>query len=144
RHPLRHRLEVVDRLGRLDLDDADQLPPALLQDQIGIPGRRAAAHRRRLLVAGVDCDVELSLVLRLEQANDPIVLELLAHGPHEDWAQYNLRREGLDDARTAEIPEITRKRAENIARVDDQPRQFRAPDRALNLDRPHSEADNDL
>jgi hypothetical protein len=27
----------------------------------------------------------------LKQADDAIVLELLSHGPYEDWAQYNLR-----------------------------------------------------
>ena len=69
------------------------------------PGTRATAlsrHRHRLLVAGIDGDVELSLVFRLEQANDPIVLELLANGPHEDGAQQNLRKRvqtGLNIAR---------------------------------------------
>ena len=37
------------------------------------------------------------LVFRLQQANDPIVLELLAHGPHEDWAQNHLRREYIKE-----------------------------------------------
>ena len=38
-------------------------------------------------MAGVDGDLEFSLVFRLKQANDPVVLELLADGPHEDGAQ---------------------------------------------------------
>ena len=107
-HPLRHRLEVVDRLGGLHLDDAHDLAAALLQDEVRIPGRRSRPDGGRLFVADVDGDVELSLVLRLQQANDPIVLELLADRPHEDGAQYNLRREGLDDATTANIPESAR------------------------------------
>jgi hypothetical protein len=37
--------------------------------------------------ARIDADFKLSLVFRLQQANDLIVLELLADGPHEDWAQ---------------------------------------------------------
>ena len=80
------------------------LAAALLKDEVRVPGQRTRPDGRRLLVADVDGDVELSLVLRLEQANDPIVLELLADRPHEDGAQYNLRREGLDDATTANIP----------------------------------------
>ena len=40
--PLRHRLEVVHRLGGLHLDDARQAAPTLggVQDQVGIPRRR--------------------------------------------------------------------------------------------------------
>jgi hypothetical protein len=38
-------------------------------------------------MAGVDRDLEFSLVFRLKQANDPVVLELLADRPHEDGAQ---------------------------------------------------------
>src|SRR5207253_4082731 len=33
-----------------------------------------------------DCDVEFSLIFRLKQANDAVVLELLPDRPHEDWA----------------------------------------------------------
>src|SRR5438045_5088794 len=85
RHPLRHRFEMIDRLDRLDLHDAKQLPAALaLQHEIGVPGGRSA-HGRRLLVPRVDRHVELSLIFRLEQANDAVVLELLSDRPHEDW-----------------------------------------------------------
>jgi hypothetical protein len=89
RCPLRHRLEVIDRLGRLDLDDAQQFPPALvrLQNQIRIPEGRSGTDPRRLFGSRIDGDVELSLILRLQQSDDPIVLELLADGPHEDGAQ---------------------------------------------------------
>ena len=44
---------------------------------------------------------ELSLVFRLKQANHPIVLELLADGPHEDWAQDHLRREYMTKQATS-------------------------------------------
>jgi CheY-like chemotaxis protein len=86
RRPLRHRLEVVDRLGGLYLNDAQQLPsPFALQDEIGKP-RRRSTDRRGLLIAGVDGDVELSLIFRLKQADDAVVLELLPDWPDEDWA----------------------------------------------------------
>jgi hypothetical protein len=34
----------------------------------------------------------------LQQPNDPIVLELLADRPHEDWAQDHLRREYIQES----------------------------------------------
>ena len=86
RHPLRHRFEMIDRLDRLDLDDAEQLAAALaLQHEIRVP-RGWAAHWRRLLVPWVDRDFRFSLIFRLKQANDAVVLELLSDRPHEDWA----------------------------------------------------------
>src|SRR4029077_7097120 len=86
RHPLRHRFEMVDRLDRLDLDDAEQLAAALaLQHEIRVP-RGRSPHWRRLLVAWVDRDFGFSLIFRLKQANDAVVLELLSDRPHEDWA----------------------------------------------------------
>ncbi len=83
----------TDSVG-LDLDDTQQFATALLrlEHEVGKPRGAIVPDRHRLLVAGIDRDLELSLVLRLQQANHPIVLELLADGPHEDWAQYNLRR----------------------------------------------------
>src|SRR5688572_29796752 len=92
--PLRHRLELVHRFRRLDLDNSQKATTLFgrLQDEVRKPWRRTA-HRRGLLVAGVDGDFELSLVFRLKEANDAVVLELLADGPHEDRAQHNLRRE---------------------------------------------------
>jgi CheY-like chemotaxis protein len=77
---------VVDRLGGFYLNDSQQLPSALvLQDQIGKP-RRRSTNRGGLLTAGVDGDVELSLIFRLKQADDAVVLELLPDWPDEDWA----------------------------------------------------------
>jgi len=86
RRPLRHRLEVVDRLGGFYLNDTEQPPSTFaLQDEIGKP-RRRSADRRGLFIAGVDGDVELSLIFRLKQADDAVVLELLPDWPDEDWA----------------------------------------------------------
>jgi hypothetical protein len=89
RRPLRHRLEVVDRFRGLYLDGAQELSPAIrrLEDQVWIPRRCSHNYRDGLLLTGVDGNFELSLVFRLKQANHPIVLQLLANGPHEDGAQ---------------------------------------------------------
>src|SRR5215216_1692907 len=77
---------MVDRLNRLDLDNAEELFATLaLQNEIGVP-RRRSADRRRLLGPRVDGDLGFSLIFRLEQANDAVVLELLPDRPHEDWA----------------------------------------------------------
>ncbi len=89
RRPLRHRLEVVHGLGSLHLDYAGQAAPTLggVQDQVRIPRRGRRSDRRSLFVSGIDGNLELPLVLGLQQADHPIVLELLADGPHEDGAQ---------------------------------------------------------
>ena len=47
--------------------------------------------RRRLLVSGIDRYFEFSLIFRLQQANDPVVLELFAHRPDKDGTQQALR-----------------------------------------------------
>ena len=84
--PLRHRLEVIDRFGGFYLNDAQQLPaPFTLQHKIWKPGWWST-DRGGLLIAGVDGDVELSLIFRLQQADDAVVLELLPDWPDEDWA----------------------------------------------------------
>jgi predicted CoA-binding protein len=70
-----------------------------LQNQIGVRRRGPRPDGNRLLIAEIDPDIEFSLVFRLQKANHPIVLELLADGPHEDWAQQNLR-----NARTVRNP----------------------------------------
>jgi CheY-like chemotaxis protein len=63
-----------------------------LKNEIGIDGRGSHTDRSRLFRPDVHADVELSLVFRLQKPNDPVVLELLADGPHENWhkpAEYN-------------------------------------------------------
>jgi hypothetical protein len=96
RRPLRHRLEVVDGFDCFHLDNAEQLTVSFrgVKDEVRVPRRRTDRHRRSLLVTRIDRDVELSLVFRLKQTNDPIVLELLADRPHEYWAQTTPPRGG--------------------------------------------------
>jgi CheY-like chemotaxis protein len=86
RRPLRHRLEVINRLGCLYFNDAQQPSSTLaMQDEIRVP-RLRSPDRRGLFTAGVNGDVELSLIFRLKQADDAVVLELLPDRPDEDWA----------------------------------------------------------
>jgi hypothetical protein len=83
--PLRHGLEVVYRLGALDLDESREFPSGG-NHQIGIERPRTNLDRRHLLVADVDGDLHLLfLVFRLKESNEAIVLELLANGPNEYW-----------------------------------------------------------
>lgn len=96
RCPLRHGFEIVDRFGGLDLHHPQQAVCSIvgLKNEVRIPRRGSGSYGHGLLVAGIDADFELSLVFRLKKANDPIVLELLADGPHEDGAQRNLQKAG--------------------------------------------------
>src|SRR5687767_1832832 len=66
-----------------------------MEDQIGIPRRRPRPNGSDLLLPGIDRDVVLPLVLRLQQANHPIMLELLAHRPHEDGAHRTSESRGI-------------------------------------------------
>jgi len=86
--PLRHRLEVVHRLGALDLDESREFPSGG-DHQIRIERARANLDGRGLLVADVDGDLRLLfLVFRLKESDEAIVLELLANGPNEDWRHW--------------------------------------------------------
>jgi CheY-like chemotaxis protein len=77
---------MVDGLSRFHLDDAEQLPsPFVLKHEVRIPGGRSP-YSRGLLITRIDCDVKLSLIFRLKQANDAVVLQLLPDWPDEDWA----------------------------------------------------------
>jgi hypothetical protein len=49
-------------------------------------GRRPDANGGVLLMSGVDSDVEATAKLGLQQADYPVVLELLADRPYEDGA----------------------------------------------------------
>ena len=82
-HPLRHRLEVVDRFAALDLDEPGQFLAAG-QHEIGKQGQGANLDRSDLLIADIDGHVELPLVFRLEVPNQAIVFELFANGPDKD------------------------------------------------------------
>ena len=92
--PLRQRLEMVDRLPRLDLDDALQPVAALLRGQHEVRKHRrgTGADGRVLLVAGVHARFVLAPPFGLQQANNAVVLELLADRPHEDRAHQRLQR----------------------------------------------------
>ena len=81
--PLGHRLELVYRLGGLDLDHALQFLASTrgCQDKIGKLRVRADPDGHRLLGPGIDRDGEFPLVTRLKQADHPVVLELFADGP---------------------------------------------------------------
>lgn len=83
-HPLGQGFQMIDRLRRLDLDHPEELSAALgrLKDKVGKNGRVSRGHRDRLYGARIDARFEFSLELRLQQTDDPVVLELLADGPH--------------------------------------------------------------
>jgi CheY-like chemotaxis protein len=84
--PLRHRLQVIDGLSRFHLDNAQQLAATFaLEHEVRIP-RGRSPYRRGLLAARVDGDVKFSLIFRLQQANDAVVLELLPDWPDQYWA----------------------------------------------------------
>ena len=86
--PLRERLQMVDRLSGLDFDDRlDPLATLLrVEHEVGIDRRRTTADRGVLLGSGVHLRLIPAPALRLEEADDPIVLELFADGPDQDGA----------------------------------------------------------
>ena len=87
--PLRERFEMVDRFARFDLDNDLQLVAALgrHQKQIRIQRRRSAPDGGVLLVPGVYGRLVPAAKLRLKQADDAVMLELLSDRPHENRAQ---------------------------------------------------------
>ena len=88
--PLRHRLEVIDRFGGLDLDRSHQLlaPIDGRQHQVGKNLHLADAHRNRLILADIRHDVVLALELDLQETDDTVVLELFANRPDQNWAHF--------------------------------------------------------
>src|SRR5712691_3783638 len=77
---------MIDRLSRLDFDDAEQLAASLaVQHEIRVP-RGRTPYRRGLFIPQIDRDFEFSLIFRLKEANDAVVLELLPDRPDENWA----------------------------------------------------------
>jgi hypothetical protein len=83
--PLRERFKVVDRLACLDFDDRLQAMSALggRQQDVRKHRDRSAPDWRRLLSPDIDADFVPASELCLQQANNPIVLELFTNGPHE-------------------------------------------------------------
>jgi hypothetical protein len=87
RHPLSQGFEVVHRFDRLDLDDCLDLAPLLRgEDHVGIDGGGAGAYRGVLLGSRVDSRIETTAKLCMEEADDAVVLQLLADRPDEDGA----------------------------------------------------------
>jgi hypothetical protein len=84
--PLVGRLEVVDRLHGLDLDDALHAPGRLCrgEHEVGKMDGLSDLQRGAALVADVGVDQEAALPLLLQQADYPVVLELFANGSDED------------------------------------------------------------
>jgi len=62
-----------------------------MEHQIGIPGQLPYRNGGGLFVAWIDRNLEFSSIFRLQEANDPIVLELLTNRAEENWAQRDLR-----------------------------------------------------
>lgn len=86
--PLREGLEMVNRFSSLDFDDClySTAPFGRCKDEVGIDGRCTGSNRHILLGTWVDARFVAAPVPGLEQAYDPVVLELFADWPHEDWA----------------------------------------------------------
>ena len=57
-----------------------------LEDDVGIQRRGPATHGNILLSAGIDARLVAAAILGLQQANDPVVFELLADRPHQNRA----------------------------------------------------------
>jgi hypothetical protein len=85
--PLRHRFKVVHRFRRLDLNHPlEPAPPVRGQEHdVGIIRRGAAPDGCILLLTRVDANLVAATETVLEQADNAIVLELLANRPHKDW-----------------------------------------------------------
>ncbi len=84
--PLRHRLEVVDRLAGLDFDDAFELPGPSWNREHEVWAHHHARHLdgRRLVGADVDGHFEPPAPPRRQVLNHAVVLKLLAYGAQEN------------------------------------------------------------
>ena len=92
--PLSHGFEVIDRLGRLDLDRSHQpvRPIGRRKHEIRKDLHRPDFDRYGLRFADVGYYLALALQAHLEESDDAVVLELLAHGADEDGAHWTSRR----------------------------------------------------
>jgi hypothetical protein len=86
--PLCARFEVVDRLGRFDLDGTHELPASIGrgQDQVRKYLQLADFDRCALVLADVRGHVVPPLQLHLKEPDYAIVFELLANWTNEDRA----------------------------------------------------------
>ena len=95
--PLRHRFQMIDRFGRFHLDRSHQLVPAIGggQDQIGKDLHLADSHRRSLILPDIGDHVVPALEPDLQEADNPVMLELFAN-----WTdQYRAHVTSRDDMR---------------------------------------------
>ena len=92
--PLCHRFEVIDRFRRFDFDRSLEFSPAWprRQDEIRKNLDLPDPYRHGLVFTNVRRYVVASFQLYLEDTNHTVVLELLADGPHENWAHLTSRR----------------------------------------------------
>lgn len=97
--PLRHGLEMIHRLPRLDLDDPfEPLPPIRgRQDEIGEHLPVPDTHAGALFIADVDCNVVAPLQSCLQQSDDTVMLELFPDRPDQDGAHGASRRVVVND-----------------------------------------------
>ncbi len=83
-HPLGHRFEMVNRFGRLDLDDAMQ-PPCSCgagKHQVRVHQVRAGAHAGPLaFIFDIDLDQMSPSQAGLKQPNHTVVFELFSDRP---------------------------------------------------------------
>ena len=86
--PFSERFKMIDRFASFDLDDRLQSTAAIegVQDQVGKNDGSARAHGDVLLGSRVDPGLILPPVLRLQQTNNAVVLELLADWPDQNRA----------------------------------------------------------
>jgi hypothetical protein len=91
--PLRHGLEMVHRLGCLDLDGSRQLVRSIsgCKYKIREDLHLSDSNGHGLRVANVCHHLALALQAHQEEPDDAIVLELLAHGADEDGAHWTSR-----------------------------------------------------
>ena len=86
--PLRHRLQVIDRFRRFDLNRTGELVGTIRagKNEIRINLHGSYLYGHCLVAADVHGDLVPALQARLQQPYDAIVLELLAHRSNENGA----------------------------------------------------------
>src|SRR5204863_4884706 len=91
--PLGQRLQVIHGFAGLNLDDRLQPVTSLgrLHDKVRVQSGGPAPDRDVQFSSGVDPYFKTAPIFGLQQADDTIVLELLADRPHQDRAQETLQ-----------------------------------------------------
>jgi hypothetical protein len=106
--PLCARFEMVDRLGRLDLDGTHELPAPIgrRQDEVRKYLQLTDFHRSALVLADVRGHVVPTLQLHLQEPDDAIVFELFANWTNEDRAHLTSGRRRITGDKTCWEPAI--------------------------------------